>query len=512
MLPDSHRSRMAARVLPWVIATATALEYFDNALFSFFAVHIAGGINASPDELVWASSAYAVAAVLGILQQQWWVGRVGYRRYVAACLLLFSVAALAALASTSPVELAFARGAQGYLLGPMMGACRILIQADLDADQRPRALRIFLIMILLASALAPLAGGALIAAFGWRALFGCTAVAGALMAPVTLLVLPHSGTLHPSERGEAHFWPYVVFALAQCALQVVMQQVRFELFGASPMLAVLTGAGVASLGWFAWYQARHPRPLVRLHALRERTFQVGLALYALYYYVSNALGYLSSRLIEGGLGYPVENTGTLLGLTSLASLAMLYGYFRYSKLISGKRWLIVAGFLSSAFVAARLAQMPPDASEPWLVLPLVLRGLLLLFIALPVASLTFRAFVAEEFSHSYRLKNIVRQLTFSFATATMIILEQHLAALHWTRLAELLTPTNPQVQSAMDALSRTFESLGRTSAEAHAMALAEIGRMVEQQASYLSTLDGFHFILGVSMGGGLLAAWQRRIN
>jgi hypothetical protein len=140
------------------------------------------------------------------------------------------------------------------------------------------------------------------------------------------------------------------------------------------------------------------------------------------------------------------------------------------------------------------------------------RGLLLLFIALPVASLTFRAFVAEEFSHSYRLKNIVRQLTFSFATATMIILEQHLAALHWTRLAELLTPTNPQVQSAMDALSRTFESLGRTSAEAHAMALAEIGRMVEQQASYLSTLDGFHFILGVSMGGGLLAAWQRRIN
>lgn len=55
---------------PWVLAIVTGLDYFDNAAFSFFASYIAGGINASPDELVWASSAYAVTAVLGILQQQ----------------------------------------------------------------------------------------------------------------------------------------------------------------------------------------------------------------------------------------------------------------------------------------------------------------------------------------------------------------------------------------------------------------------------------------------------------
>jgi hypothetical protein len=55
--------RILADLLPWVIALATGLEFFDNALFSVFAVHIAGGINASPDELVWASSAYAVASV-----------------------------------------------------------------------------------------------------------------------------------------------------------------------------------------------------------------------------------------------------------------------------------------------------------------------------------------------------------------------------------------------------------------------------------------------------------------
>jgi hypothetical protein len=58
-----------------------------------------GGVNASPDELVWASSAYAVAAVLGILQQEWWVERFGYRRYVAGCMLLYSTSAAAAALS-----------------------------------------------------------------------------------------------------------------------------------------------------------------------------------------------------------------------------------------------------------------------------------------------------------------------------------------------------------------------------------------------------------------------------
>ena len=93
-----------------MLALVTGLDYFDNAIFSFFTSYIAGGINASPDELVWASSAYAIAAVLGILQQQWWVERFGYRRYVAGCMLLYAAGALAATLCESSIELALVRG------------------------------------------------------------------------------------------------------------------------------------------------------------------------------------------------------------------------------------------------------------------------------------------------------------------------------------------------------------------------------------------------------------------
>ena len=504
--------KLRSDAFPWVLAVVTGLDYFDNSIFSFFTSYIAGGVNASPDELVWSSSAYAIAAVLGILQQQWWVDRVGYRRYVAGCMLLYAAGAIAAALCDTSFSLLFARGFQGYFIGPMMGTCRILIQASFTPQQRPNATRAFLVLIVLSSALAPLIGGQLVAHFTWRALFACTAPLGVLFAALAMFALPDSGARLPEDRGATHFWPYIIFAFAQGALQIVMQQVRFQLFSASLTLLILTAAGIGAMGWFVWHQWHDPSPLVRLHALREKTFQVGIVLYMLYYYESTAFSTLISRFLESGLGYPVENTGQLVGVTSLISASALFAYLRYAKLLPRKKWIIVPGFAVAAFAAAWMTRMSPSVGEAALIVPLLLRGLLLLFIVLPVANLTFRIFAIEEFSHGYRLKNIVRQLTISFATASVIIVEQHRQALHQTRLAEYANPYNPAFQNAIDALTRGFESAGRTVSDAHALAVVEVSRAVTQQASFLASLDGFYFLIGVAVCGGIFAAWQKQID
>lgn len=511
-----HSKPIAERLLgdlfPWAIALATGLDYFDNSVFAFFTSYIAGGINASSDELVWASSAYAVASVLGILQQQWWIERLGNRRYIAGCLFLFAAGAVAATLSESAIELAFARGFQGYFIGPMMSAARILIQTRFTPQARPAATRRFLNMILLGSALAPLCGGYLVASLGWRALFSCTAFAGVALGVLAFVAVPSTGRVHPEERGEAHFWPYIIFAFAQGALQIVMQQVRFELFSTSPELIVLTVAGLLALGWFVWHQWHHPKPLLRLHALREKTFQVGIVLYIAFYYINNAMSFLVSRLLEGGLGYPVENAGRLVGFTSMVSLAMAVVYFRFSSRIRHKKWLIMTGFLMAAFIGTWMINMPPDVSMPWLIAPMVLRGLLLLFIALPVANLTFRVFAIDEYSHGYRFKNIVKQLTYSFSTATIIILEQHRVALHQTRLVETVNVYDPTFQSVYQSLLGAFERMGHGASEAKSLALVEIGRIVTQQANFLSSMDGFYYIIGVALCASAIAAWQKQID
>ncbi|KQR74475.1 MFS transporter [Burkholderia sp. Leaf177] len=510
--PGFAVERLRGDFFPWVLALVTGLDYFDNAIFSFFASYISGGINASPDELVWSSSAYAVAAVLGILQQQWWVDRLGHRRYVAGCMFFYACGAILSALTETSLELMFTRGLQGYFIGPMMGACRILIQISFTPQKRAGATRAFLILIVGSSAVAPLLGGWLVSHFDWRALFACTAPVGFAFAGLAMLALPDSGNVHRDERGATTFWPYLLFAFAQGALQIVMQQVRFEHFTTSPTLVMLTAAGIGALVWFAWHQWHHPAPLVRLHALRERSFQVGLALYLLYYFESTGFSYLISRFLEQGLGYPVENAGRLVGITSLISGSALFLYFKYTKYVTRKKWIIVPGFLIAALVGWMMTRMSPGVAQIDLILPMLLRGLLLLFIVLPVANLTFKIFAIEEFTHGYRLKNIVRQLTLSFATAAVIIVEQHRQALHQSRLAEAVNPYNPEFQSAAATLAHGFAAAGHTAGEAHALAIVTISRMVTQQASFLASLDGFYFLMGVAICGGLFAAWQKQID
>ena len=504
--------RLRGDFFPWVLALVTGLDYFDNAIFSFFASYIAGGINASPDELVWSSSAYAVAAVLGILQQQWWVDRLGHRRYIAGCMLLYACGAMMSALTETSLQLMFTRGLQGYFIGPMMGACRILIQVSFKPQKRAGATRAFLMLIVGSSAVAPLLGGWLVLHFDWRALFACTAPAGLAFAVLAMLALPDSGNVVREERSATSFWPYLLFAFAQGALQIVMQQVRFVHFSTSPALVLLTVAGIGALAWFAWHQWHHPAPLVRLHALRERSFQIGLVLYMFYYFESTGFSYLISRFLEQGLGYPVENTGRLVGITSLISGSALFLYFRYAKYVPRKKWIIVPGFAIAALIGWLMTRMSPGVAQSDLILPMLLRGLLLLFIVLPVANLTFRIFEIEEFAHGYRLKNIVRQLTLSFATAAVIIVEQHRQALHQSRLAEAVNPYNPEYQSAASALANGFAAAGHSAVDAHALAIATIARTVTQQANFLASLDGFYFLMGVAICGGVFALWQKQLD
>ncbi|XXA08616.1 MFS transporter [Paraburkholderia sp. A3BS-1L] len=499
-------------LFPWAVALSVGLDYFDNTMFPFFNSYIAGGINVPPDEMVWSSSAYAVASVLGIVHQQWFVERIGYRRYLTICLLMFSIGSLAVSLSSTSFEVAMARGFQAYFIGPMLGTCRILIQTGFSPAYRPSATRLFLLVILLASASAPLIGGFLIAYFDWHALFICTTIAGIVLATFSFLVVPHIGICKETMRSDMHLLPYLLFALSLGALQIVAQQVRFELLGSSPVLVMLMATGLLALGWVAWQQWSHPKPLVRLNALREGVFRTAIILYAFYYYVTNAIGYLISRFMDAGLGYPVEFVGTLVGLTSLSSVGMAILYFRYAKYVNEKKWLIVPGFLMATFIAVWFYHLSPGVSAPWLLPPLIVRGFLLMFIALPSGGVAWKIFSDHEFTHGYRLKNIVKQLAYSLSTASMIIFEQHRLAVHQTRLVEFATPYNPIFASTLEAMTSAFATQGYTATQAGRMALEALTRLTVHQAFFMSVLDCFYIVSAVSLLGAAIALIQRHVK
>ncbi|NIY49253.1 MFS transporter [Cedecea colo] len=491
------------------IALCVGLEFFDSAFFSFFASYIAGGVNASADELVWSTSLYAVTSVLGILQQSWLVQRTGYKGYLILCLLGFSVASLAICFAESSSELAILRAIQGYCMGPMLSICRIMLQTTLEGKTRGLALRLFLFCILLSSASAPLVGGYLIGALGWKAPFTVMSIAGVLIALLVFYSVPQRGKVPPEQYGEAHFWPYIIFTGAVVSLQTAMQQVQFEHFSSTPLIPLLTGLGIVAIGWFAFHQWQHPRPLLNLHTFSTDLFRTGLVMYMFYYYINNSMGYLISRMLESGLNYPVQNAGLLVGGTSLLALSLLFVYFRFAARVTNKKYMIIPGCLTAAVICLWMIKMPPDVSEGWLLIPLFLRGGLLLTIALPVGGSAFKLFNEEDYNHSYRFKNIVKQLTYSFSTASVIMIEQDREALHYSRLADHITPDNPAFQEAMNKLSEHLVLFSNE--ELKEASLGLIQKMVLSQSKMMSIQDGFLYLAIIAVVAALFSLWQKKI-
>lgn len=500
-----------AALLPWVLALVTALDFFDSVMFSFFAGAIAAGAGASLAEFVGISSGYAVAAILGILQQEWWVERLGHRRYIAGAMLGYAAAGVAAALAQTPPELLVARSLQGYAIAPMMGACRIVIQTCMSAEARPHAIRAFLMLIVLGSACAPLAGGVLVGHAGWRAAFACTVPAAVVLAGLALFALPDSGDRLPDARGATHFGPCIVFALAQAALQIVLMKMRFAPGGAG-QAALLAMLGVAALAWFGRQQWRHPAPLLRLHALRERHFRAGLVIFLFYYYLSTGFSFLLPHLLEDGLGFSVVGTGNLIGLTGLVAAVVLLAYFPVAKLVKRKKFMIAGGFVLAMIVAAWVMRLPPGAGTAAVLGPLVLRGLLMLFVVLPVASLTFNILPDEAFTHGYRLKNIMRQMAISLATASVLAYEQYRLAHHQAVMVARASSSDPSFAAALRSLFAAGAQAGLPAPEAQSLALARLDPVIAHHAQWLALHDGFFLLAIVAFGGGLFAAWQKDID
>ncbi|HAT1642300.1 TPA: multidrug efflux MFS transporter [Raoultella ornithinolytica] len=511
MSSSSHNEPALSQLMLYSLAIAlcVGLEFFDSAFFSFFASYIAGGVNAPADELVWSTSLYAVTSVLGILQQSWLVQRTGYKGYLILCLLGFSIASVAICFAESSGQLAVLRAIQGYCMGPMLSMCRIMLQTTLEGKIRGLALRLFLFCILLASAAAPLVGGYLIGTLGWKAPFAVMAMVGVFIALLVVYSVPQKGKVSPEHYSEAHFWPYIIFTGAVVSLQTAMQQVQFEHFSSTPLIPLLAGLGLLALGWFAFHQWQHPRPLLNLHTFSTGLFRTGLVMYMFYYYINNSMGYLVSRMLESGLNYPVQNAGLLVGGTSLLALSLLFVYFRFAAGVSNKKLLIIPGCLTAAVICLWMVKMPPDVSEEWLLVPLFLRGGLLLTIALPVGGSAFRLFSEEDYNHSYRFKNIVKQLTYSFSTASVIMIEQDREALHYSRLADAITPDNPALQEVMHILS---EHLALSSTEElREASLALIQQMVNSQSKMMSIQDGFLYLAIIAVVAAVFSLWQKKI-
>ena len=116
-------------VNPWLIAAsvmlATFMEVLDTAIASVALPYIAGSLSATTDEATWVLTSYLVANAIVLPASHWCSLKFGRKRFLMACVVIFTIASFACGAAPTLGFILIARigqGAGGGALQPLSQA------------------------------------------------------------------------------------------------------------------------------------------------------------------------------------------------------------------------------------------------------------------------------------------------------------------------------------------------------------------------------------------------------
>src|SRR4051794_1253007 len=318
--PDPRRWKALA-----VCLVGGFMVLLDVSIVNVALPSIREGLQASQSELQWVVSGYALTFGLLLVP----AGRIGdvrgRRTMFVVALGLFTLASLACGLAPTSLFLVIARLAQGLAGGLLTPQISALIQQLFRGRERGTAFGLFGTVVGVSTAVGPLLGGALIAAFGaedgWRWVFFINLPIGLVAMPLAWRLLPEP------DRGERHRHDYdpLGVALLGAGIVVLLLPLVQEQQWKGGATWLLIPAAVVLLGLFVlWefgYTRRGKEPVVDLALFRMRSFSFGSAMITLFFAGFTPLFFVFTLYLQTGLRYSALEAGLAITPFAVGSAA-----------------------------------------------------------------------------------------------------------------------------------------------------------------------------------------------
>ena len=357
------------------------------------------------DTLQWVAAGFLAATTATMLATAWLTETFGERRTFVGTMAVFLAASLLAAASWNPASLIVARILQGGAAGILQPLAMIVLFRVFPVEARGRAMALYGFGIVLAPAVGPAMGGALLEAFGWRSIFLLTVpfcIAGLLLAPRTL----------PSEArgaGQRFDWIGSLLLLGILVTLLNVSVVGHRQGFAAPGTIALAAAGVLLAMAFIRVEMRTAAPLLPLRLFRHRVFANASIVSFAYGVGLFGTTYLVPVFAQEIVHYGAAQAGYLLLPPGIAlAIAIAVGGRLTDRLEPAP--IIVAGLALFALSSLLLALSGPATGFTLLALWLVIgrAGLGMLIPALNVGAV--QALSGTELAYASSAVNFVRQL------------------------------------------------------------------------------------------------------
>ncbi|REE21956.1 EmrB/QacA subfamily drug resistance transporter [Paraburkholderia sp. BL27I4N3] len=352
----------------------SSMAFIDGSVVNVALPSIQSELGASVAAIQWVVDAYLLFLGALVLVGGSLGDKLGRRTVFIAGIGLFTLASIGCGLAPGAAALIAARAVQGVGAALLVPSSLSIIGAVFDDKERGQAIGTWAGVGAITSALGPVAGGWLVDAFSWRAIFFLNVPIACATVALAVMAVPDSrqdDDGNPSARaggatGHAAAgldWPGAATATAGlAALTYGLTLASARGFGDRWVLASILG-GLLVLSAFVALEARTRNPMMPLDVFRSRDF-VGANLVTLlvYFGLGGALFFLPFTLIRA-YGYSATQAGAAL-LPVPLTIGLLSRFTGGLTSRYGARALLTVGPVAAAAGFAMLA-LPWVGGEYW---------------------------------------------------------------------------------------------------------------------------------------------------
>jgi EmrB/QacA subfamily drug resistance transporter len=405
----------------WLLGVAvggSAMAFLDGTVVNVALPDIGRDLGAGTSELQWVLNTYLLALASLILLGGSFGDRFGRVRIFVIGIVLFSLASGLCAAAPDVDLLVGARALQGVGAALLTPGSLALIETCMRPSQRARAIGLWSGLSGVAGALGPLAGGYLVGALSWRAVFLVNLPVGVVVAWAAIGHIPE--TRDDTASGRLDYVGAGLLTLGLAGVTFALTEAPGD--GAAVGVAPVAALGLIALAAFAWQERRTPDPLVPFEIFRSRQFSAANAVTFIVYAGLGGFFFLFVSFLQVSLGYsPVE-----AGAASLPVTAVLLMFSAWSGALTERLGARLPLALGSLIIGAALLAMttmsPRDDYLTGVLPPVLLFGVGLTLVVAPGTAVALGSADASRAGIASGINNAVARLAGLLAVAGLPVL------------------------------------------------------------------------------------------
>jgi MFS transporter, DHA2 family, multidrug resistance protein len=472
---------------------ATFMEVLDTSIAAVALPYIAGSLSATNDEATWVLTSYLVANAIILPASTWFSLRFGRKRFLIACIVIFTVASFMCGAATSLGMILIARAVQGAGGGALQPLSQSILLESFPPEKRGSAMAVFALGVVVAPVLGPTLGGWLTDAYSWRWAFYINIPVGIFAVYMISRHVKDPKYIKEAHPGKLDGIGLGLLAVWLGCLQIILDKGQEDdWFGA----VWIRWAFVVLVICFVLFLVRefvHKQPLVDLRVFRHRNFTLGCLLIGLFGAAIYGLVTLLPLFYQELMGYTALAAGWAVsprGVGAIIAMPMI-GYLT-AKL--DNRWLIAFGFVLFAVASLWFGEVNLGIGQWTFLWAIIISGFGSGCVFVPLSTTTMAFLKNEEIGNASGLYNLLRNIGGSIGISVVNTIVSRHEQVHHNELVHWIGPGRVTVEGTVEGLQRYLRAQGASPLEALHRAYALIGRNVEAQARLWSYVDDFRYM------------------